>query len=137
MDRRSFLKGPVTLVQGVVKQGRQPPIPKPIVTEEASFLDSLDKLLEKHVETLAKKLGEEIATTLEAKIKTLPLANISSRDIMERSSSNLPRIDESIFVTEEKIDGIQKGYEEIVETQVEQDNTAEKALNKLRSLKKG
>lgn len=142
LDRRRFLKGPLTLVEGVLrpkpKGTASMPASKNLRLDDQVFLEALDDLLEKH----RQKLVEELAQTLTEKISMLPVVVNDVSDTITKSpkvSKVVPKIsiDESVFVIDEKIDGIQKGFSELAETKTEQDADAVKALNKLRSLKKG
>lgn len=114
------------------------PASKNLRLDDQMFLEALDSLLEKH----RQKLVKELAQALTEKIGMLPVVVNDVSDTISKSSKvskAVPKIsiDESVFVIDEKIDGIQKSFSELAETKTEQDADTAKALNKLRSLKKG
>lgn len=123
---------------GVVtgKKTMAPPPPKKpsLKQDDQNFLDALKVLLDEQRRLLVEELGE--------KISSIPVAVQTENSTMVRHLQpskpvDFVEIDESIFVTEQKLDDIEKGFEELAETKTTKDEEASKSISKLRDLKKG
>lgn len=127
---------------GVVTEGRRhvaPPPKKdpPLKQDDRLFLSALDKIMEKHTDRMIAAMREYM--------ENLPVASSTERSTMvEQSASGTVAkakraisIDDSTFVVDQKLDGVEKGFEELTEKTKTQDVDASKTVNKLRNLKKG
>lgn len=112
-----------------------PKKPSPLKQDHQLFLDALASLMDEQrtllVEELVSKMG------------TIPIAMPSGNSTIvrhqkaEASSDIAPiEIDDSTFVVEQKLDGVQKGFDKLTESETTQDAEASRSIDKLRNLKR-
>ena len=124
---------------GVLTEGRRSvaPPPKqdpPLKQDDRLFLSALDKLMEKHTDRMIAAIREYMGS--------ISVASLTEKSTMVEQSAPVKKkqaieIDSSTFVVDQKLEGVEKGFEELTEKTKTQDADASKSISKLRNLKKG
>ena len=107
--------------------------------DDRLFLEALQEILEYNRVLLVEELT--------SKLSTITIASTSTNSTIDRSVRNKTyteetefetiSIDDSKFVVEQTLDGIEKGFQGLAEKTMTKDSNASATVNKLRNLKKG
>lgn len=101
--------------------------------DDKIFLDALQALLEKERKELVKELKKELGSIG----LSFTSGSQSSTVISPSQKSNKVEIDESIVVTSQNIQDVEKNFDSLVESETTKDSEATSSVNKLKALKKG